>query len=402
MTLRMSCGLLIYLLAIGMAIGCSGDGKPQPNADLGASVDGASGEARLTWLGTLGGSESYAYGVSDDGSVVVGMTLNEAGKRQAYKWTPERGMQALQALVTGAESSASDVSPDGRTIVGWSHTRTRPDAEWITRPVVWTADGLAREMPVPELEGGATSVSADGQVAVGWTTVLSERPLAGEARRYVPHAAKWDVSRRIQDLGVPGGFDRSWANSVAADGRVIVGAALQIDTRTQRAFQWTARSGIAVLPLPQGAEGGWSECLSVAASGARAIGWIQAPQRMQVPAEWTLDDTPAVALLAMPRRAISGAALGISGQGEVVIGWVTFADGGQHAVLWDEQRRLFDLNEVYREAILRSVSNNPEAAVLRSASAISNNGRFIVGHGYNPDSGRIEAFLLDRGARRSS
>jgi hypothetical protein len=34
----------------------------------------------LTWLGTLGGSESYAFGVSADGAVVVGWARNAAGQ----------------------------------------------------------------------------------------------------------------------------------------------------------------------------------------------------------------------------------------------------------------------------------------------------------------------------------
>jgi hypothetical protein len=34
----------------------------------------------LTWLGTLGGNESEAYGVSADGSVVVGGAYNAAGQ----------------------------------------------------------------------------------------------------------------------------------------------------------------------------------------------------------------------------------------------------------------------------------------------------------------------------------
>jgi probable HAF family extracellular repeat protein len=50
----------------------------------------------LTWLGTLGGAysySSYAYGVSADGAVVVGVAKNAAGQGRAFRWTAAGGMQ---------------------------------------------------------------------------------------------------------------------------------------------------------------------------------------------------------------------------------------------------------------------------------------------------------------------
>ena len=49
----------------------------------------------LTWLGTLGGRESEARGVSADGAVVVGWAYNAAGQRRAFRWTASGGMQDL-------------------------------------------------------------------------------------------------------------------------------------------------------------------------------------------------------------------------------------------------------------------------------------------------------------------
>jgi probable HAF family extracellular repeat protein len=46
-------------------------------------------------LGTLGGSESWAYDVSADGAVVVGVALNAAGQRRAFRWTASGGMEDL-------------------------------------------------------------------------------------------------------------------------------------------------------------------------------------------------------------------------------------------------------------------------------------------------------------------
>jgi probable HAF family extracellular repeat protein len=46
-------------------------------------------------LGTLGGRESVAYGVSADGSVVVGWAQNAAGDGHAFRWTAAGGMEDL-------------------------------------------------------------------------------------------------------------------------------------------------------------------------------------------------------------------------------------------------------------------------------------------------------------------
>ncbi|MGQ9791928.1 MAG: hypothetical protein ACUVR7_14940, partial [Armatimonadota bacterium] len=51
----------------------------------------------LTWLGTLGGSFSRAYGVSADGSVVVGESYDASYRVHAFRW--ENGvMQNLGTL----------------------------------------------------------------------------------------------------------------------------------------------------------------------------------------------------------------------------------------------------------------------------------------------------------------
>jgi probable HAF family extracellular repeat protein len=69
-------------------------------------------------LGTLGGSESEAFGVSADGSVVVGWAYNAAGQTRAFRWTASGGMQDLGTLPGGSLSVAYGVSADGSVVVG--------------------------------------------------------------------------------------------------------------------------------------------------------------------------------------------------------------------------------------------------------------------------------------------
>ena len=74
-------------------------------------------------LSTLGDDRSRAWGVSADGSVVVGEARNAVGF-SAFRWTVDGGMEDLNTtyaslLTDGSElRSASAISPDGRYIVG--------------------------------------------------------------------------------------------------------------------------------------------------------------------------------------------------------------------------------------------------------------------------------------------
>jgi probable HAF family extracellular repeat protein len=75
-------------------------------------------------LGTLGGDWSEAYGVSADGSVVVGWARNAAVQERAFRWTAAGGMEDLNTtyahlLTDGSKLlTARAISPNGRYIVG--------------------------------------------------------------------------------------------------------------------------------------------------------------------------------------------------------------------------------------------------------------------------------------------
>jgi probable HAF family extracellular repeat protein len=80
-------------------------------------------------------------------------------------------------------------------------------------------------------------------------------------------------------------------------------------------------------------------------------------------------------------------AYGVSADGAVVVGWSYNAAWQQRAVRWTAAG-IEDLNTTYASLL----TNGSE---LREARAISPNGRYLVGRGYNAATGRYEAFLLD-------
>jgi len=168
----------------------------------------------ITWLGTLGGDESRAYGVSADGAVVVGWAENDAGDRRAFRWTASGGMQDLGTL-GGDESRAYGVSADGAVVVGWAEN----DAGRY-RAFRWTASGGMQDLGT--LGGdlsGARGVSADGSVVVGWALNAD----------WQWRAFRWTASGGMEDLNttyaslLTNGSVLSVASAISPDGRYIVG-----------------------------------------------------------------------------------------------------------------------------------------------------------------------------------
>jgi probable HAF family extracellular repeat protein len=139
----------------------------------------------------------------------------------------------------------------------------------------------------------------------------------------------------MQDLGTLGG-DGSEASAVSADGSVVVGSA-QNAAGQWRAFRWTAAGGMQDLGTLGGDE---------------------------------------------------SAAYGVSADGSAVVGSAFYATGQWRAFRWTAASGMEDLNTTYAHLLT-------DGSVLIEARAISPDGRYIVGRGYNAATGGWEAFLLD-------
>jgi len=146
-------------------------------------------------------------------------------------------------------------------------------------------------------------------------------------------ATSW--SQSLTWLGTLGG-NLSAARGVSADGSVVVGYS-QNASGQSRAFRWTAGGGMQDLGTLGGA---WSY------------------------------------------------AYGVSADGSVVVGWADNASGWPRAFRWTVESGMQDLNQLYASLLQNGSS-------LNEARAISPDGRYIVGTGYNAATGRDEAFLLD-------
>ena len=317
---------------------------------------------QLIWLGTLGGDWSWASGVSADGSVVVGVADNAAGQYRAFRWTAAGGMQDLGTL-GGRWSEARGISADGSVVVGWAD-----NAAGQYHALRWTAGRGMQNLGTLPGGGGskAWDVSADGSVVVGWAWNA-----AGKGRAF-----RWTEAGGMQDLGTLGG-DGSLAYGVSADGSVVVGWAYNAAGQG-RAFRWTAAGGMQDLGTLGGDR---SEASGVSADGSVVVGvaWNDAGDRRAF--RWTeaggMQD-----LGTLPGGGWSEA-FGVSADGSVVVG------GARNAAFrWTAAGGMEDLNLTYAHLLT-------DGSKLYRANAISPDGRYIVGQGYNAATGRPEAFLLD-------
>lgn len=214
-----------------------------------------------------GAPESFAHGVSADGSVVVGD--RRSGEDQgAFRWTEASGVVGLGHLPTFPEwspkSAAFGVSADGSIVVGDSSS-----GAGVQQPIRWEGDtktGLG-DLPLGELHSGARAISADGAVIVGFGNSAQGQ-----------EAFRWTASDGMVGLGdLPGGTVSSIALAVSADGSVIVGNG-RTDLGTE-AFIWDAVHGMRRLQSVLGAGGldltGWTltSARGISADGLTIVGY---------------------------------------------------------------------------------------------------------------------------------
>lgn len=132
-----------------------------------------------TFEGYPESESSYAYGVSGDGSIVVGLSMQDFSDNEldpdwrwrAFKWSEDGGMRFLQPLPGHDYSEARAISSDGSIIAGTSG----PDGP--TEAVYWDEDGvhslaeaLGSSLPLTWQLGGVMAVNDIGTRLTGWGT----------------------------------------------------------------------------------------------------------------------------------------------------------------------------------------------------------------------------------------
>ncbi|MCX5647262.1 MAG: hypothetical protein NTZ17_21660 [Phycisphaerae bacterium] len=179
--------------------------------------------ATFQGLGHLPGGTGYsdAYGISGDGSVVVGWAGTDSGDK-AFRWTQAGGMVGLGNFVPdrGYSSFAAGVSGDGSVVVGWAGTDSGDKA------FRWTQAGgmVALGDLAGCFESYATGVSGDGSVVVGrgYSASGSEALIWDEV-----NGMRSLQSVLTTDYGLDlTGWRLFWAGAISPDGLTIAGTGI--------------------------------------------------------------------------------------------------------------------------------------------------------------------------------
>jgi len=196
--------------------------------------------AGMVGLGVLPGSSSYysqPTDVSADGLVVVGRSKSPSTSGyEAFRWTPSGGMQGLGDLPGGYFGSwAYGVSANGSVVVGYSRSASGMEA-FCWKNGVMSALG---DLPGGDFYSVARSVSDDGSVVVG----TSNSALGNEAVR-------WENGEMTILGDLPGGDVSGLAYGISADGSVVVG--ISNSAMGTEAFRWENGVMIGLGDLPGG------------------------------------------------------------------------------------------------------------------------------------------------------
>jgi probable HAF family extracellular repeat protein len=313
-----------------------------------------------------------AYGMSADGSVVVGQGVAPGGFR-AFRWTERTGLVDLGAFDNpgGFQSSgARACSADGSVVVGSSLLPNSLNEDGS--PFRWTqATGLEFLGNLGGNDGGvARGVSTDGSVIVGYSSNASSGL----------EAFRWTSSGMPQMIGLgdlPGGAFNSQASSVSGDGSIVIGLASTSPSPYDKSFKWSQATGIQQLNPASFRAVGMSRDGVFGAGGnngraARveiATGNLLMIPHVSIPGLFTDTDL----------------AWAANADGSVIAGMQNLSQGNGffgRAFIWDAQHG----TRIVRDVLVNDFGLGAELAgwELNAATCVSDDGMVVAGYGFAP------------------
>jgi len=171
-------------------------------------------ETGMVDLGNLGHGRSYAYAISDLGTVVGWSQVDSKAGYRAFSWTREYGMKELPGK-TGQPTVAYSINSLG-TVCGSSAVGGLGN---LLQATLWTDQGLVDVGSLPHMAfSSAQSLNDVGQL-VGWSY-----PSAGCELKH-GRAIIWDQNQGIQDLNDLVPRDAGWilykATGINNDGEIV-------------------------------------------------------------------------------------------------------------------------------------------------------------------------------------
>lgn len=181
-------------------------------------------------------STGSAWGLSGDGSTVVGFAWLDPGRANASAWTAAGGMVILGGQTPGYDSRANSANNDGSVVVGWSSTGF---GEW--QPTVWE-DRVLTVLHDSERWCEAKAVNPAGTMIVG--SALDTLTDINSAAMWIKNGSSWD---EIILGALPGSFGNGVSDvyglDLSSDGTRVVGLN-QVDSWNRKGFVWDVEKGI--------------------------------------------------------------------------------------------------------------------------------------------------------------
>ncbi len=328
---------------------------------------------------------AQGFGVSGDGTTLVGAAGTPSGFAHAFAWTASGGVIDLGSL--GGASSASiatATSGNGSVVVGFSQTDASGTFE---HAFMWSAGTGMVDLAVSggtTLKGNsiATGVSADGKVIVGAYVSGHEQAFRWTQGSGVVSLSSINSAGFLSSYGLYDGL------GVSADGNVVVGwmqtNGLSGTNPIVNAYRWTGASGLEVLGTLNKVAG------SSVASAANSDGSVVVGASNYDAAltgfhafRWSAADGM-IDLGTLGNFTGQSYATAVNTDGSIVVGTSQIATDNTNgrAFVWTSQTGMVDLN-----TLMASGGVNMTGVTLTAARGISSSGAFVVGDGIFPGSG---------------
>ncbi|HEX5068495.1 MAG TPA: hypothetical protein VFY49_20410 [Myxococcota bacterium] len=256
--------------------------------------ESASGTQAFRWtpaggisgLGFLSGANPYstANGVSANGNVVVGTSLGSDGIERAYRWSSGAftALNRFSCADCDPIAKAWGISNDGLVVVGSALARASGSNPPHLDPVRWPSGGTGisdlGDLPSPQGVGEAFGASPNGSIIVGTHDSNSGKDAfrwQGAGLVALPHLIGGSViaaeAHAVSDLGTTiVGFSN--AGTLTLPGGTVVPSDLQAVRWTGASFNTIQSLG----PFP-GSVNTDSEALAVSPDGAIIVGRAAGP-----------------------------------------------------------------------------------------------------------------------------
>ncbi|MCX8052812.1 MAG: DUF3466 family protein [Armatimonadetes bacterium] len=315
------------------------------------------GDYAPSFLGTLGGEESWATDVNNSGAI-VGCSTDASGRQRAFLWTADGGMIDLGTL--GGENAAATGINDAGEIVGWSetadgarHAFLRTSEQEMVDLGVLPGDTASESFAVADIVVGASVGYGSRTRAFFWsvdTNLVELAPLfqGGDTWAFGVNTANVIVGAAVDPSGsrraVLWGADGKVRDLVASsettgaayginEAGIVVGESRNT-SNLSHAFCWTESLGMRRLPDPTRLDS--ARALSVNNSN-QIVGYALGRNKRAV--VWGVSRdlvkrfSARVVVLPMPRGMVESEAVAINDAG-LIVGYCRGDDGRKRAVVW--------------------------------------------------------------------